>query len=390
MVSGGRNITYEDLNKYVDKIALRLMKEYNDKFKLSKPERIRYSRQMLLYQWGMESQEKLKSATIFVAGAGGGASPTLMQLALAGFGTIIVCDYDDVELSNLNRQFLHNESRIGMNKALSAQVTLQQVNPYVKVIPIVEKLTKANVAQLVGDADILFDMFDGLEAKFILSEYATSRGIPHLISAMTDINGYTVVFNPPHTPCYHCLFDKRKWETIVAGMGNYVQKYEKNPLPVVATSLFLTSSFIVNEAIKIVLGFENPAFNKFFFFNQRGTTALSNTPSFQAMTHVFSDHFRKLCANQGFDWNVGWRGNYLEELKIEPDPKCIVCNNRKNLTENSFSRDRQSQESFNLFQATRHDSKRHQTVALFLDNEVLCSSRSNLFIGTIKNCPGRF
>ncbi len=84
---------------------------------LSREEEIRYGRQMLLKQWGASSQEKLKGVTAFAAGAGGSGSALIMQLALVGFGVIRVCDFDAVELSNLNRQCLHDESRIGVNKA---------------------------------------------------------------------------------------------------------------------------------------------------------------------------------------------------------------------------------------------------------------------------------
>jgi amino acid adenylation domain-containing protein len=323
--SNGRSLTYTSLNHFANRVARRILAEYDDRYRLSKKERIRYKRQMLLHGWGITAQEKLKSTTVFVAGAGGGASPTIMQLALAGFGTIIVCDFDQVELSNLNRQFLHDESRIGMNKALSAKMTIEKVNPHVTVIPCTEKLTRDNVAEMVGDASIIFDMFDGLEAKFILSGYATSRGIPHVISAMTDMNSYAAIFHPPQTPCYHCIFDKKKWETIVAGMGNYIENYEKNPLPVMSTSLFMSTAFAVNEATKIVLGFENPAYNKFVYINQRVSDALAYTPGYQAMTHAFSDHFRKICKEQGFDWELGWRGNILEELTVKPDPHCPLC-----------------------------------------------------------------
>ena len=330
--AGSKALTYETLNKYANHYARRILEEYDDHCKLSKNERTRYQRQMLLHGWGMASQEKLKGTTVFVAGAGGGASPTIMQLALAGFGTIIICDFDEVELSNLNRQFLHDETRIGMNKALSAQMTVKRVNPNVNVIPRTEKLTRENVEELVGDAALIFDMFDGLEAKFILSQYAVSRGIPHFISAMTDINAYSAVFHTPHTPCYHCIFDRNKWEEIVSGMARYKDRYEKNPLAVVATSLFMSTAFAVNEAIKIVLGLGTPVYNRFFLFNQRGNQDLAQTPGFRAMTHAFSEHFRNTCKQQGFDWEKGWRGNFLEELTIEPDPDCPVCgkNNEKN------------------------------------------------------------
>ncbi|HLP47624.1 MAG TPA: HesA/MoeB/ThiF family protein, partial [Candidatus Kapabacteria bacterium] len=216
--SNGKSLTFESLDQISDWAADEITAKYDDRYKLSRIERTRYKRQMLLHGWGIEAQEKLKSSTVFVAGAGGGASPTIVQLALAGVGTIKVCDFDEVELSNLNRQFLHDEERLGMNKALSAQMTVKKINPNVNVVPYTGKLTRENIEEWVGDADIIFDMFDGPADKFILSEFAVVKKIPHIIISMTDINAYTAVCHTPHTPCYHCLFDKKKLETIVSGM----------------------------------------------------------------------------------------------------------------------------------------------------------------------------
>jgi amino acid adenylation domain-containing protein len=332
--------TYQFLDRYGESVARVILENYDDRYKLSREERIRYKRQMLLFGWGQQSQEKLKGTTVFVAGAGGGASPTIVQLALAGFGTIKVCDFDEVELSNLNRQFLHDGERLGMNKALSARMTIEKTNPHVKVIPYTRKLTRENVFEMVGDADIIFDMFDGPADKFVLSECAVAKGIPHVIISMTDINAYTAVLHTPETPCFHCIFDRKKLETIVTGMQNYVENYSKNPLPVVATSLFVSTGTAVNEALKVLLGFNEPAYNKFFYFNQRGKEEnLVYTPGYKAMTYLFSDHFLRLCKEQGFDWEVGWRGNFLEELELKPDPHCPLCSSaggklRKNLEEN--------------------------------------------------------
>jgi amino acid adenylation domain-containing protein len=328
--SGGRILTYDSLDRLARLVAGKIIEEYDDRYKLSEKERIRYKRQMLLHGWGAASQEKLKATTVFVAGAGGGASPTITQLALMGLGTIRVCDYDEVELSNLNRQFLHNEERLGMNKALSAQIYVRKTNPHVNVIPITKKMTRENVDEMVGDSEIIFDMLDGLADKFILSEYAVDRGIPHVIISMADINAYTAVLHTPRTPCYHCIFDKKKLDAIVAGMQSHVKNYSKNPLPVVATSLFISTGIAVNEALKILLGFKNPAYNKFFYFNQRGEEKnLVYTPSYKAMTYLFSDHFLQLCKTQGFDWDIGWRGRYMEEFEITPDPGCPVCGTKR-------------------------------------------------------------
>lgn len=320
----GKIMTYDRLNRYANRVAAWVAESYDDRFQLSRQERIRYQRQMMLDGWGVESQEKLKSTTVFVAGAGGGASPVVTQLALAGFGTIIVCDFDVVELSNLNRQFLHDESRIGMNKAESAKLTIARLNPHIDIVALKEKITRQNVMELVGDAAVIFDMLDDLEGKFILSECAASKRILHVVAAMMEISSYAVLFYPPLTPCFHCLFDKTKFQEL-NHLRSQVREYKENPLHVLASSLFVGTGFVVTEAIKIVLGFENPAYNKFFFFNQKATPHIAETNGYKMMTYAFSDHFKSGCKSQGFDWEVGYRGNFLEELDIRKDTDCPLC-----------------------------------------------------------------
>ncbi|MCP4151338.1 MAG: hypothetical protein GY757_26580, partial [bacterium] len=145
-------LTYGELNRLSNKVGHSILENYDDRYRLSPEEKIRYKRQLKLKGWGIEAQETLKRTTVFVGGAGGSGSPTILQLALAGVGTIIVCDFDEVELSNLNRQFLHNESRIGMNKALSAKKTIEEINPHVNVIACTEPVTRDNVYEMVGDS----------------------------------------------------------------------------------------------------------------------------------------------------------------------------------------------------------------------------------------------
>jgi hypothetical protein len=152
-----RHLSYDALNRRANRVAHAVLREYDDCRRLNANEKTRYKRQMMLHHWGIDAQEKLKKTTVLVAGAGGSGSPLIMQLALAGFGTIIICDFDEVELSNLNRQVLHDESRIGMNKALSAAQTVQRINPNVRVIAYSQKITRDNIHRLAANAAIIFD-----------------------------------------------------------------------------------------------------------------------------------------------------------------------------------------------------------------------------------------
>lgn len=167
---------------------------------------LRYSRQMLIDGWGEEGQRKLNNSTIFIAGAGGLGSPVSIYLAVAGVGKIIICDFDSVEITNLNRQILHSHTRIGINKALSAKITLTAINPDVEVIAITEKITDENASKLIGNAVIIMDCMDNLETRYILNKVAIKNRIPLVFGAIYGMQGMLSFIQPPETPCLKCLF----------------------------------------------------------------------------------------------------------------------------------------------------------------------------------------
>jgi hypothetical protein len=109
-------------------------------------------------------------------------------------------------------------------------------------------------------------------------------------------------------------------------MQENVKNYRKKKLPVLSTSLSISAGIAINAALEILLDFNNPGYNNFFYFNQEGKSGdFVHTIGYKAMTHLFSDHFRQLCREQGFDWNMGRGGKYLEELTITADPDCLLC-----------------------------------------------------------------
>ncbi|MCP4153664.1 MAG: amino acid adenylation domain-containing protein, partial [bacterium] len=331
VIAEDESATYELLNRRANRVAHHILEVYDDSRRLSEAEKTRYSRQMRLQGWGIKAQETLKGTTVFAAGAGGSASPLVMQLALAGVGTIVICDYDEVELSNLNRQVLHDDSRIGMNKALSAQKTVEKINPHVTVITYTEKISAENIHEMVGEAAIIFDNVDDIEAKFALSQCAADKNIPHIISSMMDMDAYVAVFKPPQGPCYHCLYDHnilREISEIKKYRENQKQSYDKFTNPVSSSALFLATGFAVNEAIKIILDLGKPSYNKYFFFDQRGVKNINDSMGYRQIIYPFSNHFKETCKQQGFDWNEG-SDRFIEELTVTPDPKCPLCAKRK-------------------------------------------------------------
>lgn len=173
---------------------------------LGEAERQRYHRQMLLPGWGEAGQARLKAATVFVAGAGGLGSPASVALALAGVGTLRICDCDAPEPSNLNRQFLHDESRLGMNKAESARLTLTRLNPHVAVLSLADPITPESVDRLVGNADLLVDCLDNFPARYALNGAALRRRIPLIHGSIWGLEGRVAFLRPPETACLACVF----------------------------------------------------------------------------------------------------------------------------------------------------------------------------------------
>jgi thioester reductase-like protein/FkbM family methyltransferase len=301
---------------------------------LNEQEKIRYARQIMLEDWGEETQKELKAKTVFVAGAGGSGSPIITQLALLGVGCIKICDFDTVDLSNLNRQFVHcvsEDVRLGMHKAVSAKKTVQNINPHVKVEIFQTKITVENIDDMVGDADLIFDSVDVFATKFILSQCAIRKGIPHLFYGMMDINAFGGIFYPPKSPCFHCLFDTEK----VGQFQEFTQYYTKHAekklgTPVCCPPLFTSTGFMMMEALKILLGIGEPAYGKFFLFLQKGNTSISRARGVQGIRYWMNRYFDQLLEKQGFSWEQGgWRNTFVEELQVSQNPDCQLCQHIK-------------------------------------------------------------
>jgi molybdopterin-synthase adenylyltransferase len=166
----------------------------------------RYSRQILLDGWGESVQLRLKTSTVFIAGAGGLGSPAAIYLAVAGVGRIRICDMDSLESTNLNRQILHDHTRIGLNKSVSARQTLALVNPHVEVTVLTDTISAQNVDCLVGDAGIIVDCLDNFATRYVLNDAAMRLRIPLVYGSVWGMEGRLSFFQPPETPCLRCLF----------------------------------------------------------------------------------------------------------------------------------------------------------------------------------------
>lgn len=169
---------------------------------------LRYSRHILLPQIGYEGQERLVNGHALVVGAGGLGSPAALYLAAGGVGTITICDFDVVDLTNLQRQILHTTAAVGMNKALSAQKTLHEINPETQVNTVCVKSTPAEFAALIEAADVVLDCSDNFATRYLLNQICVEQKKPLVSGAGLAFEGQITVYDmrSSMSPCYHCLF----------------------------------------------------------------------------------------------------------------------------------------------------------------------------------------
>lgn len=167
---------------------------------------IRYSRHFLLPEVGEEGQAKLLNAKVLMVGAGGLGSPSAYYLAAAGVGTLGIVDNDVVDLSNLQRQILHTNERIGMPKTESAKLTIQALNPDVRAIPHQEKLTSKNIMEIIKDYDIVVDGCDNFPTRYLVNDACVLAKKPNVHGSIFQFEGQASVFYPGKGPCYRCLY----------------------------------------------------------------------------------------------------------------------------------------------------------------------------------------
>jgi adenylyltransferase/sulfurtransferase len=249
-------------------------------------QQIRYSRHFLLPEVGEAGQAKLLGAKVLCIGAGGLGSPAAFYLAAAGVGTIGIVDMDVVDLSNLQRQILHTNDRIGMPKTESARLTLQALNPDVKVLEFRERLTSENALELFRQFDVILNGSDNFPTRYLANDACVMLGKPLVDGAIWQFEGQATVFHPPEGPCYRCLFPEPPPPAAVPSCA------EAGVLGVLPGIIGCVQAL---EAIKIILG--------------QGKTLLGRMM-----------HFDTLAGD-------------VRILKLRRDPKCVVCGEHPTITE---------------------------------------------------------
>ena len=169
---------------------------------------LRYSRQIMLPDVDVAGQEKLLHATVLIVGLGGLGSPVALYLATAGVGRLILCDHDQVDLSNLQRQVVHNQASIGRPKVESAADTLRGINPDIVLETIPHKLQGAELEAAVSRSTVVVDATDNFTVRFELNRACVRARVPLVSGAAIRWEGQIALFDPrdPESPCYRCLY----------------------------------------------------------------------------------------------------------------------------------------------------------------------------------------
>jgi sulfur-carrier protein adenylyltransferase/sulfurtransferase len=173
---------------------------------LSAEQKSRYSRHVLLPEIGLEGQLKLLDAKVLLLGAGGLGAPTALYLAAAGVGTLGVVDDDVVDLSNLQRQVIHANDRIGVPKVDSAEQTINGLNPDVEVVKYQTRLDSSNIMEIIEGYDVIVDGVDNFPTRYLLNDATVRLRIPVVSASILGFDGQLSVFAPYEGPCYRCLY----------------------------------------------------------------------------------------------------------------------------------------------------------------------------------------
>ncbi|SMB29060.1 molybdopterin synthase sulfurylase [Serratia proteamaculans] len=244
---------------------------------LTDAEELRYNRQIILRGFDFDGQEKLKAARVLIVGLGGLGCAAAPYLAAAGVGHLTLVDFDTVSLSNLQRQILHRDARIGMAKVESARIELSAINPHIHIDAVDGQLDDSQMAAQIADCDLVLDCTDNVATRDLLNRLCHAQRKPLVSGAAIRMEGQLSVFTyQPDEPCYRCLsrlFGDNALTCVEAGVM----------APLVGTIGTLQAM----EAIKLLTQYGQPLTGKLLMFD--------------AMTMQF------------------------REMKLPRNPQCEVC-----------------------------------------------------------------
>jgi len=249
-------------------------------------ELLRYSRHILLEEFGIDGQQRVDKAHALVIGAGGLGSPVALYLAAAGVGRITLLDDDLVDLTNLQRQVAHTTARIGMSKVDSAAEAMRALNPTIEVVTYAQRADAALLQRLVPDVDVVIDCCDNFTTRHAVNRMCVAHAKPLVAGAALRFDGQLSVYDTRDaaSPCYACVFPPETdfEETRCAVMGVFA--------PVVGT----IGSLQASEALKLLAGISPSLTGSLLMYDGRRTT--------------------------------------FDTLRVSRDPECSVCGARPSAT----------------------------------------------------------
>jgi adenylyltransferase/sulfurtransferase len=226
---------------------------------MTKDEQTRYSRHMIMPEVGTEGQRRLNEARVLCIGAGGLGSPAALYLAAAGVGKLGLLDFDDVDLSNLQRQILHGTKDVGRKKLDSARDRLRDVNPGIEIETHECRFTSANATDIVSRYDLVVDGSDNFPTRYLSNDVCVFAKKTNVYGSVFRFDGQTTVF-APHLggPCYRCLFPE---PPPPGSVPNCAQAGVLGVLP------GIVGTIQASEAIKLILGVGEPLIGRLLYFD---------------------------------------------------------------------------------------------------------------------------
>lgn len=238
----------------------------------------RYARQIILPEVGAAGQQRLARSRVLVVGAGGLGCPAALYLAAAGVGTLGLVDHDVVERSNLHRQVLHRDDRVGRPKVASARQTLTALNPDIDVHTHEARLTSGNAEAVLGGYDLVLDGSDNFPTRYLVNDACVKLGLTNVYGAVQGFEGQVAVFKPGSGPCYRCLFAAPPPPGLAPSCS------EAGVLGVAPGIIGLLQAL---EALKLIIGFGDVLVGRLLLFNAKTSQC--------------------------------------RQLKLAPDPDCAYC-----------------------------------------------------------------
>jgi sulfur-carrier protein adenylyltransferase/sulfurtransferase len=245
---------------------------------LTAEQKTRYSRHVLLPEIGLEGQLALLDAKVLLLGAGGLGAPTALYLAAAGVGTLGVVDDDVVDLSNLQRQVIHANDRIGVPKVDSAEQTINGLNPDVEVVKYQTRLDASNIMEIIEGYDVIVDGVDNFPTRYLLNDATVRLKIPVVSASILGFDGQLSVFAPYEGPCYRCLYPTPPPAELAPSCG------ANGVLGVLPGTMGMLQA---TEVIKLITGAGEPLIGRLLLYEALGAA--------------------------------------FTELKVRRDPECPIC-----------------------------------------------------------------